>query len=140
MYCPYCSVGKPLAERFDMQLSSACLFLCVELLQIGLRQLIQRYLPDFGNDVVVDAVFILAFRGDAERVSAVGLIPEVDLFTERHIRLYLFRDSAVLLFQRFKLIGTFRLCFRRYAFCNRQAFLIVFYDNSAFPTSVFSFP
>ena len=89
--------------------------------------------------MIIDAVFIVASCGDSKRVSAIGLIPEIDPLTEGHIRLYFFRSSAVLLFQLFQLIGTFCFCFRRYAFCNRQAFLIVPDNNSSFPPTVLSF-
>ena len=120
-----------------MQFSSVCLFLCVELLQIGLRQLVQRNFSDFGNDMIVNAVFIVGSCGNAECVSAVGLIPEVDPIPERHIRLDSVGRASVLFFQRFELSGTFCFCFRRYAFCNRQAFLIVPDNNSSFPPTVF---
>ena len=138
MYPPYRSVRKSLSVSFCMQFSSVCLFLCVELLQIGLRQLVQRNFSDFGNDVIVNTIFIVGSCGNTECVSAVGLIPEVDPIPERHIRLDFIGRASALFFQRFELSGTFCFCFRRYAFCNRQAFLIVPDNNSSFPPTVFT--
>lgn len=88
--------------------------------------------------MIVNAVFIVGSCGNAESVPAVGLIPEVDPIPERHIRLDSVGRASVLFFQRFELSGTFCFCFRRYAFCNRQAFLIVPDNNSSFPPTVFT--
>lgn len=88
--------------------------------------------------MIENAVFIVGSCGNTECVSAVGLIPEVDPIPERHIRLNFIGRASVLFFQRFELSGTFCFCFRRYAFCNRQAFLIVPDNNSSFPPTVFT--
>ena len=89
--------------------------------------------------MIVNAVFIVGSCGNAECVSAVGLIPEVDPIPERHIRFNFIGRASVLFFQRFELSGTFCFCLGGYAFCNRQAFLIVPDNNSSFPPTVLSF-
>ena len=138
MYPPYRSVRKSLSVGFCVQFSSVCLFLCVELLQIGLRQHVQRNFSDFGNDMIVNTIFIVGSCGKAECVSAVGLIPEVDPIPERHIRLDFIGRASAMIFQLFQLCTAFRFRLGGYAFCNRQAFLIVPDNNSSFPPTVFT--
>jgi hypothetical protein len=88
--------------------------------------------------MIENAVFIVGSYGNTECVSAVGLIPEVDPIPERHIRLNFIGRASVLLFEIFQLCTAFRFRLGGYAFCNRLTFLVVVYNNPAFPPPVFS--
>lgn len=88
--------------------------------------------------MIVNAVFIVGSCGNAECVSAVGLILEVDPIPERHIRLDFIGRASALIFQLFQLCTAFRFRLGGYAFCNRLTFLVVVYNNPAFPPPVFS--
>ena len=52
------TIGHAGAVSFDLAFSAVLLEIGVKLLQIALRQLVQRYLTDRGNDVQIDAVFV----------------------------------------------------------------------------------
>ena len=82
------AVGQSRCVFFHVLLSSVPLQPCVELLQIVLRQLVQRYLADVGDDVIVDSllVVLLSQRSDGRR--GVVLVPEVDPIAEGHIGLH----------------------------------------------------
>ena len=102
MASPHHAVGQPFSIHIGVYYSAADLQPSVELLQIVLRQLVQRNFPDFGNDMIVNAIFIVGSCGNAECVSAVGLIPEVDPIPERHVGFYIDGScNTVLFFQPF---------------------------------------
>ena len=88
--------------------------------------------------MIVNTIFIVGSCGNAECVSAVGLIPEVDPIPERHIRFDFVRVTAVLLFQLFQLFTAFRFRFCGYILGNRPTVLTVINHNAAFPPTVFT--
>lgn len=87
--------------------------------------------------MIVNTIFIVGSCGNTECVSAVGLIPEVDPIPERHIRLDFIGRASALIFQLFQLCTAFRFRLGGYAFCNRLTFLVVVYNNPAFPPPAF---
>ncbi len=66
--------------------------------RIAVNPTVTRNFSDFGNDMIVNAVFIVGSCGNAESVPAVGLIPEVDPIPERHIRFNFIGRASVLFF------------------------------------------
>ena len=83
----YHSVGQLGAVLLHADLSSVLFQPSVELLQIVLRQLVQRYLTDLGKDVIIDAVLVVLLSQRADGGLAEVLIPEVNVVAEEHIRL-----------------------------------------------------
>lgn len=55
------SVGQALAVKLCKPAPATLLQPCIELLQVVLRELAQRYLANFGDDVVIDPVFVTLF-------------------------------------------------------------------------------
>ena len=64
------SVGQPFAVLVGETLPAAILEPTVELLQVVLRQLIQRDVPDLRDDVQADAALIGFLRGGADLTPA----------------------------------------------------------------------
>ena len=132
------TVGKAGSQCLGTDFSTAVFHPCIELLQIRLRQLIQRNFADIGNDVIINSVFIFYLRCQANGVLAVDAVLEVDPIPERHIRFDFVRVTAVLLFQLFQLCTAFRFRFCGYILGDRPTVLTVIGHNAAFPPPVFS--
>ena len=81
----------------------------IELLQVALRQLVQRDLAEAGNDVQIDAVFVAGLRGDPQRGLGPGAVPEVHPVAEGHVRTGFPRDHPAGGLQRFQLLQALRL-------------------------------
>ena len=134
------AVGQSRSVFLNVLLSPVSLQPCIELLQIVLRQFVQRYLADLGNDVIVDAVLVVLLSQRSDGRLGVVLVPELHPIAEQHIRLAPRARRSVFLFQFFKLLGTLGLGVSEDVFGDRQAFVIVADHHSAFPPSVLALP
>ena len=132
------TIGHAGAVSFDLAFSAVLFEVGVKFLQIALRQLVQRYLTDRGNDVQIDAVFVAKLCGKTYMRFGIGLVPELHPFSEGHIRRGFSRDNADLLLECVELFLTCRFGFGGYIFCFRLSVVVVTYDDSAFPSSVFA--
>ena len=74
------TVGQSRSVFLNVLLSSVPLQSCVELLQIVLRQLVQRYLADLGDDVIVDSIFVVLLCQRSDGRLGVVLVPELDSY------------------------------------------------------------
>ena len=84
---PHHAVGKSRAVLLRQTLAAILFQPPVELLQIILRQFVQRDLPDLRQDMVVDDVFVVVLCGGTERRLAVVFIPVTQPVLKQHIRL-----------------------------------------------------
>ena len=91
------AVGQSFSEFINMLFPSALFEPCVELLQVVLRQLVQRNVADRRDDVRINPSRIARLCGRAELGGGIILIPEVNPVAERHVRLdFLAPPSAFL--------------------------------------------
>ena len=84
---PHHAVGKARAVLLRQTLATVLFQPPVELLQIILRQFVQRDFPDLRQDMVVNDVFVVVLCGGAERRLAVVFVPVAQPVPEQHIRL-----------------------------------------------------
>ena len=110
----------------------------VELLEVALRQLVQRDFIDVRNDVIVDPILIALLRRDPQAGLGPGLIPQVDPLAEGHIRFCSAGDDAALHLEFFQLLLADRLGHGGDAFRDGRALLVVADNDTAFPAPVFS--
>ena len=134
---PHHAVGKSRAVLLRQTLAAILFQPPVELLQIILRQFVQRDLPDLRQDMVVDDIFVVVLRGGAERRLAVGFIPVAQPVPEQHIRL---NFSVIPPYHAFgelpQLLLTFPLCFGENILCLGKAAVIIADDNAALPPAI----
>ena len=64
------------------------------------------------------------------------MIPDVYLFSEVHVRLQLFCRSSAFFLQLFESFDTLALGMSEYAFGLWVAFIVIAYDDSAFPSTI----
>ena len=130
------AVGQPFSEFIDMLFPSALFEPCVKLLQVVLRQLVQRDAADGRDDVRINPPRIARLCGRAELRSGIILIPEVNPVAERHVRLNFLAPPSAFLPQFRQLFLTLGLGVCRYIFRFGVAVFLIPDDNSAFPPPV----
>ena len=109
------SVGQALAVIFYKSASAPFLQPCVELLQIVLRELAERYLAYFGDDMVIYPVFIALHRRLPDLGLGEVLKPEIHPIAKRNVRLESVCGTPALLLEGLELFLTFSLRFCGYA-------------------------
>ena len=134
---PHHAVGKSRAVLLRQTLAAVLFQPPVELLQIILRQFVQRDLPDLRQDVVVDDIFVVVPRGGAKRRLAVVFVPVAQPVPEQHIRLNFSVISPHHAFGELpQFLLTFPLCFGEDILRLGKAAVIIADDNAALPPAV----
>ena len=90
------SIRQPCAVLFRILQPPLPFHLSVELLQIVLRELVQRYMSDGRDNMIVDNIFVAVFRRFAKSRLTIGLIPKIYPLTEGHVWLEPFHRLAEL--------------------------------------------
>lgn len=133
------SVGQPFAVLVGEPLPAAFLEPTVELLQVILRQLVQRNAADLRDDVQADAAFVGFLRGGADLWLGVILVPVCQPVPEGHLRPHLLRlQPAAFFLQLLELLDALLLCLGEDIFRLGIAVVIVTDDDSAFPPPIFA--
>lgn len=134
---PYHAVGQPLAVTLRARLASALFQPRVKLLQVVLRQPVQRNLAQLRLDVQADAVFIAGLRRGADVRLAVRFVPIIQPVGKAHLRPQLVRrNPAELRFERRELFRTLALALAKNGLCFRVAVIVVTDDVPPLPASV----
>ena len=134
---PHHAVGKARAVLLRQTLAAILFQPPVELLQIILRQFVQRDLPDLRQDMVVDDIFVVVPRGGTERRLAVGFIPVAQPVPELHIRFDLSVIPPHHAFSELpQFLLAFPLCFGENILRLGKAAVIIADDNAALPPAV----
>ncbi len=114
----------------------------VELLQIGLRQLIEGNPSEFRDDMLVNAGFITFLCSRADAGLAPRLIPQVDPLSEGHGGLGAGRQFSVQLcaffFQPVQFFDALGFGTGEDVLCFRQILFVISDDDASFPPPVFS--
>ena len=135
------SVGQPFAVLVGEALPAAFLKSAIELLQVILRQLIQRDASDFWDDVQTDAAFVSLLRSGPDLGLGVILVPICQPVPEGHLGPHLLRlQSPALLLELLELLDALLLGFGEDVFRFGIAVIIVTDDDASFPASVLALP
>ena len=135
------SVGQPFAVLVGEPLPATFLESAVELLQVILRQLVQRDVPDLRDDVQADAAFIGLLRSGPDLGLGVILVPICQPVPEGHLGPHLLRlQSPALLLELLELLDALLLGFGEDVFRFGIAVIIVADDDASFPASVLALP
>ena len=135
------SVGQPFAVLVGEALPATFLEPTVELLQVVLRQLIQRDVPNLRNDMQADAALVGLLRSWADLRLGVILIPVCQPVPEEHLWPHLLRlQSAVILLELLELFDTLLLCLGEDIFRLGIAVIVIADDDAAFPPTVLALP
>lgn len=130
-------VGQAVAVQLGETHAARLFEPCVKLLQVVLRQLVQRNLSDLRDDVRADAVLIIDLRGGAELWLGVILVPVFQPVPEGHIGAQPFGlQSAAAIPERLEFFQTLRFCFREDVFGFGVAVVVVADDDAALPAPV----
>ena len=123
---PHHAVGQPLTIILRARLASALFEPRVKLLQVVLRQPVQRNLAQLRLDVQTNTVFIAGLRRGANVRLAVRFIPVIQPVGKAHLRPQLVRrNAAELRFERRQLFRAFALALAKNGLCFRVAVIIV---------------
>ena len=98
---PHCLVGEAAAIMVNIFDASVLFEVGVELLEVILRELVQRGVPQRGDDVVVDSLFIGHLGVGPEIGFLTGLIPMIQPLTQGHTWFgggFLFPDAGSQIF------------------------------------------
>ena len=90
------SIRQPCTVLFRMLQPPLPFHLGVELLQIVLRELIERYMPDCRDNMIIYNVLVAVFRRFAKRRLTIGLISQIYPLTKGPVRLEPFHQLAEL--------------------------------------------
>ena len=135
------SVGQPFAVFVGEALPAAFLESAIELLQVILRQLVQRDVSNFRDDVQADAALVSLLRGGADLGLGVILIPVCQPVPEGHLGPHLLRlQSPALLLEFLELLDALLLRFSEDIFRLGITVVIVADDDAAFPAAILSLP
>ena len=132
----YRSVGYAFSAGVGVPQPAVLLEVGIKLLQIVLRQLAEGDVTDVRDDVAVDRVLISRLCTFSQGRLAEALIPVIDPFAEGHFGLNSLCYLAKLFFECFELFLALALCVGEYAFGLGIAFLVIAYNDPAFPASV----
>ena len=134
-------VGQPFAVLVGEALPTTFLESAIKLLQVVLRQLVQRDVTDFRNDVQADAALVSLLRSGADLGLGVILIPVCQPVPEGHLGPHLLRlQSPALLLELLELLDALLLGFSKDIFRLGIAVIIVADDDTSFPASVLTLP
>ena len=134
---PHHAVGQALTIILRACLASALFQPRVKLLQIVLRQPVQRNLAQFRLDVQADAVFVAGLRRGADIRLAVRFIPVIQPVGKAHLRPQLVRrNAAELRFECRQLFRAFALALAEDGLCFRVAVIVVADNVPPLPASV----
>ena len=134
------AVGESRPVYVRPRLAPGLFELGVELLEVALPELVQRYLSQPRNDVLIDAVFVGFLRRDPQARLGVRLVPQVHPLPEGHTGPCLAGHDATLGSELFQLFKAFLLCVGEDAFRLRSALFVVFHDHTTFPATVLAEP
>ena len=136
---PHRLVGEAAAIVAGILDSPVLLEVGVELLEVILRELVQRGVPQRGDNVVVDSLFIRHLGVGPEIGFLAGLIPGIQPLAQGHTRFvgggFRFADTGA---QFFQLSNTFRLCSRQDIFRFWQTLVIITGNGPALPAAILS--
>ena len=117
---PHHAVGQTLAVTLRARLASALFEARVKLLEVILRQPVQRNFAQLRLDMQADAVFIAGLRRGADVRLAVRFIPVIQPVGKAHLRPQLVRrNAAELRFERRQLFRAFALALAEDSLCFR---------------------
>ena len=135
------SVGQPFAVLVGEPLPAAFLEPTVELLQVILRQLVQRNAADLRDDVQADAALIGLLRSWADLRLGVILVPVCQPVPEGHLRPHLLRlQPAAFLLELLELLNALLLGFGENIFRFGVAVIIIANDDAALPPTILALP
>ena len=130
-------VGQSFAVFVGEALPAAFLESAIELLQVVLRQLVQRDAPKFRDDMQSDAALIGLLCGGADLGLGVILIPVCQPVPEGHLWPHLLRlQSAALRLELLELLHALLLGFGEDIFRFGIAVIVIADDDAAFPPPV----
>ncbi len=112
----------------------------VELLQVTLRQLVQREFSYVRDDVMVDPIFVALLCRDPQAGLGPGLIPQVHPVAEGHVRFCPASDDAALHFEFFQLLLADSFRHGGDAFRDGHPLLVIADDNPPFPATILAEP
>ena len=131
------SVGQPFAVFVGKALPSTFLKSAIELLQIILRQLVQRDAADLRDDVQADAALVGLLRGGADLRPGVILIPVCQPVPEEHLRPHFFElQPAAILLELLELLDALLLGFSENIFRLGIAVIVIADDDAPLPPTV----
>jgi len=123
---PHHAVGQALTIILRACLASALFQPRIKLLQVVLRQPVQRNFAQLRLDVQADAVFIAGLRRGADIRLAVRFVPIIQPVGKAHLRPQLVRrNAAELRFERRQLFGALALALAEDSLCFRVAVIVV---------------
>ena len=132
-------VGQPFAVLVSKALPAIFLEPTIELLQIILRQLVQRDVPDLRDDVQADAALIGFLRGGTDLGLGVILVPVCQPVPEGHLGPHLLRlQSAAFFLELLELLDALLLGFGEDIFRLGIAVVIVADDDASLPAPIFA--
>ena len=135
------SVGQSFAVLVGEPLPAAFLEPTVELLQVILRQLVQRNAADLRDDVQADAALIGLLRGGADLRLGVILIPVCQPVPEGHLRPHFFGlQPAAFLLELLEFLDALLLGFGENISRFGIAVVIIADDNSPLPPTILALP
>ena len=135
------SVGQPFAVLVGEPLPAAFLEPPIELLQVILRQLVQRDVTDLRDDVQTDAALVGLLCGGPDLGLGVILIPVCQPISERHLWSHLLRlQSAVILLELLELLDAFLLRFSENIFRLGIAVIVIADDDAPLPPTILALP
>ena len=134
---PHHAVGQPLTIIFRARLAAALFQPRVKLLQVVLRQPVQRNLAQLRLDVQADAVFVAGLRRGSDIRLAVRFVPIIQPVGKAHLRPQLVRrNAAELRLERRQLFRAFALALAEDGLCFRVAVIVVADNVPPLPASV----
>ena len=135
------SVGQPFAVLVGEALSTTFLESAIKLLQVVLRQLVQRDVPDFRDDVQADATLVSLLRGGTDLRLGVILVPICQPIPEDHLGPHLLRfQSAALRLELLELLDALLLRFGENIFRLGIAVIVIADDDASLPPTVLALP
>ena len=135
------SVGQPFAVLVGEPLPAAFLEPTVELLQVILRQLVQRDVSNFRDDVQSDAAFVSLLRGGTDLGLGVILIPVCQPISEGHLWPHLLRlQPAAFLLELLEFFKALLLRFGEDIFRLGVAVIVIADDDAPLPPTILALP
>ena len=134
-------VRQPFAVLVGEPLPATFLEPTVELLQVILRQLVQRDVPNLRDDVQTNAALVGLLRGGADLGLGVILVPVCQPVPEGHLRPHFFGlQPAAILLELLEFFEALLLRFGKDIFRLGIAVVIVTDDDTPLPSTVLALP
>ena len=135
------SVGQPFAVLVGEALPAAFLESAIELLQVVLRQLIQRDVPNLRNDMQADAALVGLLRSGADLRLGVIFVPVRQPVPEGHLRPHFFGlQPAAFLLELLEFFKALLLRFSENIFRFGIAVIVIADDDAPLPPTVLALP